>query len=106
MLIYAGIDEAGYGPMFGPLCVASSVIVLDKYNPDYILINNQFSDYKMYNLIRENESIPLHDYLPAILGNRVIHFTDKLDVAYNYLKSNYSIIYNNKQEEVLLFQHN
>ena len=34
MLIYAGIDEAGYGPMFGPLCVASSVIVLDKYNPE------------------------------------------------------------------------
>ena len=79
---------------------------LDKYNPDYIIINNQFSDYKIYNLIRENESIPLHDYLPAKLGNRGIHFIDKLNVAYNYLKSNYSIIYNNEQEEVLLFQHN
>ncbi len=24
MLVYAGIDEAGYGPMFGPLCIACS----------------------------------------------------------------------------------
>ena len=29
MFIYAGIDEAGYGPMLGPLCVASSVFVMD-----------------------------------------------------------------------------
>ena len=35
MLIYAGIDEAGYGPMFGPLCVAgASVFILEEYNPD------------------------------------------------------------------------
>ncbi len=33
MLIYAGIDEAGYGPMFGPLCVASSAFVLHDYDP-------------------------------------------------------------------------
>ncbi|MDP7008416.1 MAG: hypothetical protein QGI78_02490 [Phycisphaerales bacterium] len=33
MLIYAGIDEAGYGPMFGPLCVAASVLVLETYDP-------------------------------------------------------------------------
>ncbi len=25
-IIYAGIDEAGYGPLLGPLCVASSVV--------------------------------------------------------------------------------
>ena len=29
MFIYAGIDEAGYGPMLGPLCVASSVFLLE-----------------------------------------------------------------------------
>ncbi len=30
MFIYAGIDEAGYGPMLGPLCVASSVFLLEE----------------------------------------------------------------------------
>lgn len=29
MLIYAGIDEAGYGPLLGPLCVAASIFVVD-----------------------------------------------------------------------------
>lgn len=33
MLIYAGIDEAGYGPMFGPLTVAMTVFVLDEHDP-------------------------------------------------------------------------
>lgn len=32
MLIYAGIDEAGYGPMFGPLVIARTVFVLDGYD--------------------------------------------------------------------------
>lgn len=32
MLVYAGIDEAGYGPMFGPLVIARSVFVL----PDHV----------------------------------------------------------------------
>ena len=34
MLVYAGIDEAGYGPLLGPLCVAGSVFVLRGYEPD------------------------------------------------------------------------
>lgn len=34
MLIYAGIDEAGYGPMLGPLCVGSSVFVVDHHEDD------------------------------------------------------------------------
>ena len=34
MLVYAGIDEAGYGPMFGPLCVGASVFVLENHNPE------------------------------------------------------------------------
>ncbi|QNN22138.1 hypothetical protein HED60_07585 [Planctomycetales bacterium ZRK34] len=29
-LVYAGIDEAGYGPMFGPFVVARSVFVVDE----------------------------------------------------------------------------
>jgi ribonuclease HII len=33
MLIYAGIDEAGYGPMLGPLCVAGAVFVLAEHDP-------------------------------------------------------------------------
>ncbi len=33
MLIYAGIDEAGYGPMFGPLCVASCAFIMRDYDP-------------------------------------------------------------------------
>ncbi len=33
MLVYAGIDEAGYGPMFGPLCVGASVMILEQYDP-------------------------------------------------------------------------
>jgi ribonuclease HII len=32
MLVYAGIDEAGYGPMLGPLCVATSVFLLPDYD--------------------------------------------------------------------------
>ncbi|MCI0362675.1 MAG: hypothetical protein L0Y44_02295 [Phycisphaerales bacterium] len=34
MLIYAGIDEAGYGPMLGPLCVAYSVFTIPDHDPD------------------------------------------------------------------------
>lgn len=30
-LIYAGIDEAGYGPLLGPLCVGLSVIRVDQW---------------------------------------------------------------------------
>jgi ribonuclease HII len=33
VLIYAGIDEAGYGPMLGPLCVAGTVFVLADHDP-------------------------------------------------------------------------
>lgn len=29
MLIYAGIDEAGYGPLLGPLCVAMATMTVD-----------------------------------------------------------------------------
>lgn len=32
MYVYAGIDEAGYGPMFGPLLVARAVITIPKVN--------------------------------------------------------------------------
>ena len=35
MLIYAGIDEAGYGPMFGPLCVASCAFIMHDYDPTH-----------------------------------------------------------------------
>ena len=34
MLIYAGIDEAGYGPMLGPLCVACSVFCIPDHDPE------------------------------------------------------------------------
>ena len=33
MFIYAGIDEAGYGPLLGPLVIARSVFVLDRHEP-------------------------------------------------------------------------
>lgn len=33
MLIYAGIDEAGYGPMLGPLCVGMTVFRLPAHDP-------------------------------------------------------------------------
>lgn len=32
-MIYAGIDEAGYGPIFGPLVIARTVFVLDGCDP-------------------------------------------------------------------------
>ncbi|MCP3903148.1 MAG: hypothetical protein GY715_05875 [Planctomycetes bacterium] len=34
MLVYAGIDEAGYGPMLGPLCVAGTAFVLEGDLPE------------------------------------------------------------------------
>ena len=34
MLIYAGIDEAGYGPMLGPLCVGCSVFSIPDHDPE------------------------------------------------------------------------
>lgn len=34
MLIYAGIDEAGYGPMLGPLCVACTAFSIAEHDPD------------------------------------------------------------------------
>ncbi|MEM9372754.1 MAG: hypothetical protein AAGA55_03845 [Planctomycetota bacterium] len=33
MLIYAGIDEAGYGPMLGPLCVGMTVFAVRDWAP-------------------------------------------------------------------------
>ncbi|MHC5001907.1 MAG: hypothetical protein ACYTJ0_02180 [Planctomycetota bacterium] len=33
MLIFAGIDEAGYGPMLGPLCVGCTVLEIDAHDP-------------------------------------------------------------------------
>src|SRR5262245_61176600 len=31
-LVMAGIDEAGYGPLLGPLCVGMSVVRLESWN--------------------------------------------------------------------------
>ena len=31
MLLYAGIDEAGYGPMLGPLCVGMSIFLVERH---------------------------------------------------------------------------
>lgn len=33
MLVYTGIDEAGYGPLLGPLCVGSATFVLSHDDP-------------------------------------------------------------------------
>jgi len=33
MLIYAGIDEAGYGPMLGPLCLGCTVFAVAEHDP-------------------------------------------------------------------------
>jgi len=32
-LLYTGIDEAGYGPMLGPLCVAQSLLSIEDWTP-------------------------------------------------------------------------
>lgn len=34
MLLYIGIDEAGYGPMLGPLCVGVAGLRLERWTPD------------------------------------------------------------------------
>jgi ribonuclease HII len=34
MVLYAGFDEAGYGPLLGPLCVASTAFLLPDGDPD------------------------------------------------------------------------
>jgi hypothetical protein len=33
MLIYAGIDEAGYGPLLGPLCLGATVFAIEHHEP-------------------------------------------------------------------------
>jgi hypothetical protein len=33
MLVYGGIDEAGYGPLLGPLCIGATVFVLEGDDP-------------------------------------------------------------------------
>jgi len=33
MLVYAGIDEAGYGPMLGPLCIGCTAFVIPHHDP-------------------------------------------------------------------------
>ena len=33
MLVYAGIDEAGYGPMLGPLCIGAATFILPDADP-------------------------------------------------------------------------
>jgi hypothetical protein len=35
MLIYAGIDEAGYGPMLGPLCVGCTVFSVSEHDAEH-----------------------------------------------------------------------
>lgn len=32
-LMYAGVDEAGYGPMLGPLCIAASIFAVEDWAP-------------------------------------------------------------------------
>jgi ribonuclease HII len=32
-LLYTGIDEAGYGPMLGPLCIASATLRVESWSP-------------------------------------------------------------------------
>ena len=32
MLIYAGIDEAGYGPLLGPLCIGATVFAVEEHD--------------------------------------------------------------------------
>ncbi|MBN2245689.1 MAG: hypothetical protein JW755_07575 [Candidatus Aminicenantes bacterium] len=34
MFVYSGIDEAGYGPMFGPLVISRSTFILDQIEPN------------------------------------------------------------------------
>jgi ribonuclease HII len=34
VLVYAGIDEAGYGPMLGPLCLGLSVFLVRDHDPE------------------------------------------------------------------------
>jgi ribonuclease HII len=34
MLVYAGIDEAGYGPILGPLCVGAAVLRMEGVDPE------------------------------------------------------------------------
>ncbi|MDG2291892.1 MAG: hypothetical protein P8L37_04470 [Phycisphaerales bacterium] len=34
MLLYAGIDEAGYGPMLGPLCVGRALFAIEDCDPN------------------------------------------------------------------------
>jgi ribonuclease HII len=34
VLIYAGIDEAGYGPLLGPLCVGCTAFVIPDHDPE------------------------------------------------------------------------
>lgn len=46
MFVYSGIDEAGYGPMFGPLVISRSTFILDQIEP------NPFEPPSLWSLLR------------------------------------------------------
>ena len=69
MLIYAGIDEAGYGPMFGPMVIARTVFRIEKADPNFF-------------------PPPLWSLLPSLVCRRI---TDKKRrIAINDSKALYS----------------
>src|ERR1051325_4135289 len=44
MYVYAGIDEAGYGPMFGPLLVGRAVFTVEGDSPHRLNDDGSISD--------------------------------------------------------------
>ena len=71
MYIYAGIDEAGYGPMFGPLLVGRSVFAIPRLEPggDPPALWQRLSKAVCRNLSSRNGRIAVNDskkiYTPA-----------------------------------------
>jgi hypothetical protein len=96
MFVYSGIDEAGYGPMFGPLVISRSTFILDQIEPDpseppslWTLLNSAVckkpNDKKKRLAVNDSKLLYNPVYSLKHLERGVLSFLSALDIIPNDL---------------------